>query len=278
MSFIRGRWPGVFGGFWRGPMEKESLLLPWRARVDVRMSEKIGQAIYYYGIFDPIVPEALWRLLDRGETGADIGANIGQNTSVLAARSGPNGHVIAFEPHPVTFAELRENQAFWRHCPFAAVQLENVALGGQDGEAVLATEGCLSDAALGGSGKGVLVPVRRLDDYLVHVPQVSVCKVDVEGHELSVLQGARETLQRKAIRDLVFEDFNPQPSQVTQLLQQNGFQVFRLYAGWLKPRLLPLEAPVKAGEHFSYNFLATLDPGRARRRFKGLGWRCLMHW
>jgi FkbM family methyltransferase len=267
-----------FARIGRQPQERESLLLPWHARVDVRMSEKVAQSIYYYGVFDPIVPEAIWRLLDCGETGVDIGANIGQNTSAMAARSGPTGRVIAFEPHPVTFAELRGNQAHWSNRSFAPVQLENTALGATEGEAMLATEGCLSDAALGGPGIGVKVPIRRLDDYAGPALRVGVCKMDVEGHELPVLAGASQTLQRRAVRDLIFEDFRPQPSPVTRALQEYGFKVYRLAAGWLKPRILPLDAPLEPNEEFSHNFLATLEPERARQRFEPAGWRCLMHW
>ena len=98
-----------FGRLGKKPGETEEVTLPWGARVLVRPKENVGADIYYYGIFDPIVPEAIWRLLDVGEAALDIGANIGQNTSAMAFRSGPAGSVIAFEPHPVTFGELRRN-------------------------------------------------------------------------------------------------------------------------------------------------------------------------
>ena len=55
--------------------------------------------------FDLISCEAIWRLLDEGELALDVGANIGYMTSLMAARLGKNGRVIAFEPHPVLFQE-----------------------------------------------------------------------------------------------------------------------------------------------------------------------------
>ena len=200
-----------FGRLGKKPGETEEVTLPWGARVLVRPKENVGADIYYYGIFDPIVPEAIWRLLDVGEAALDIGANIGQNTSAMAFRSGPAGSVIAFEPHPVTFGELRRNAERWagqRHSP---LQLENSALGAEAGRASLAVSGYLSGASLAREGEGVTVLVRRLDDCLTNKKPISVCKIDVEGHELAVLEGAKNTLSEGLIRDLIFEDFNPMP-------------------------------------------------------------------
>jgi hypothetical protein len=99
----------------------------------------------------------------------------------------------------------------------------------------------------------------------------------VEGHELEVLQGAARTLEQKLVRDIVFEDFQPQPSAVTVYLQAAGYQVFSLLAAWHKPVLLTLEELSKRnlGEYESTNFLATRDPDHARARFEGAGWKCL---
>jgi hypothetical protein len=163
----------------------------------------------------------------------------------------------------------------WPKAKRAQVELNNVALGQQDGEAILAATDYLSGASLRKEGSGVKVPVRRLDDFLRNVT-VGVCKIDVEGHELSVLEGADETLKRRAIRDLVFEDFNPQPSDVSKLLREHGFHIFELHERWLKPILKELNATGAIEPGFSYNYLATQNPERAAERFRSVGWHCLM--
>lgn len=43
-----------------------------------------GLDFWNVGVYDRIVPEAILRLLDRGETAIDIGANVGQDTSMMA--------------------------------------------------------------------------------------------------------------------------------------------------------------------------------------------------
>jgi len=264
-----------FRRLWHNKQAVETVRLPWGASVRVNTAENVGIDIYHYSIFDKIVPETIWRLLDKGETGVDVGANIGQNTSAMAFRSGPSGRVLAFEPHPSTFAELRENVSRWANQPYGQIQLVNEALGKEKGEAVLAVTGFLSGASLAAEGEGVKVSVRRLDEFLEGI-QVSVCKIDVEGHELDVLEGAKKTLKRKGIRDIIYEDFNAQPGPVAQLLRLHGFEIFRLVERWLKPVILPLEASSGNGVFFSYNYLATLDPHRAANRFRIPGWRCLI--
>lgn len=257
--------------------------LPWGAVVTVHTGEDIGSVIYYYGIDDKIVPETIWRLLDRSETAVEIGANIGQNCSAMAAKAGPAGRVMAFEPHPEIFAELKRNHERWPRARFAPIQFERVALGKTTGETVLVLPEEFTTnrgvAKLGNeldARRAIPVRVRRLDDCLASSEQVGVCKIDVEGHELAVLQGAEQTLCRRGIRDIVFEDFNPKPSAVTDFLQQRGFTIFELNEGWLKPRLAPLRATRPAASRFIYNYLATLDALRAQARFRMAGWHCLL--
>jgi FkbM family methyltransferase len=250
--------------------------LPWGASVQVSTAENVGIDIFCYGIFDKIVPEAIWRLAGAGEIAVDIGANIGQNTSAMAFKCGPQGRTIAFEPHPVTFPILAQNANGWRNANCSPVELNNVALGESDGEATLVSDNYLSGSSLTKQGKGVTVSVRRLDDFLRDLT-VGVCKIDVEGHELAVLKGAQQTLKRRAIRDLIFEDFNPKPSPVTEFLTQHGFEIFELHENWIKPRLSPMSLVNAPAAGFSSNYLATLDSKRALKRFRSPGWRCLLN-
>ena len=273
-----------FRRLWRPQPPEELIRLPWGAVVLAHTGENIGQALYYYGIFDKVVPEAIARLLDPGEVGVEIGANIGQNCSMMARTAGPRGRVLAFEPHPEIVLELRQNVARWNTKQFAPVQVEQVALGESESEAFLdygpefatnrGTASLRSHA--GGESNGASVRVRRLDSYLEEPLSVGVCKIDVEGHELGVLRGATGALERGAIRDIVFEDFNPQPGAVTTLLQQHGYEIFHLRESWLKPLLRPCADPETAGQPPSHNYLATLDPARTRQRFQRWGWKCLL--
>jgi FkbM family methyltransferase len=265
-----------------------SVRLPWGFTVKVQTNEHVGCDIFHYGIFDRIVPEAIYRLADESEVGVEAGANIGQNCSLLAFKTGPGGHVIVFEPHPEIFQELKFNANLWPEKTKREVQLENCALSDTPGEAWF-VDGAEFFHNRGSAslckgepetiqGRKYKVAVRRLDDFLPAPMTVGVCKIDVEGHELEVLKGAQQTLERRAIRDIIFEDFNPKPSPVTKLLAQYGFTIFELHETWLRPILAPISSGnVPRAGKFSSNYLATMDPGRAVKRFRSPGWRCLLN-
>ena len=273
-----------FRRMWHTEQPRELVRLPWGAELLVHTGETIGHGLYYYGIFDKVVPEAIERLLDAGEVGIEVGANIGQNCSLMARKAGAFGRVIAFEPHPEIVAELRHNAERWNRLRFAVPQIESVALGHTEGEAFLeirpefATNRGVASLRSDASPELSLVKVKvaRLDDYLGADTQVAVCKIDVEGHELDVLNGAAVALRRRGIRDIIFEDFAQQPSQVTALLYNYGYEVFRLDGGWLKPRLSAVTAP-PPNEQLGHNYLATLDPVRTCARYGPIGWRCFMY-
>jgi FkbM family methyltransferase len=272
-----------FGRFGKAPEAREVVELPWGASVKVHPRENVGSDIFHYGIFDRIVPEAIYRLADQGEWAVEIGANIGQNCSLMAYRTGSDGRVIAFEPHPEIFQELKGNLALWPEIIQRTIQLENVALGESSGEAWLG-DGLEFDHNRGSaslcdpaavSGRTFKVTLRQLDEYLPEPAKVGVCKIDVEGHELSVLKGASRALRRGAIRDVIFEDFTGMPSPVGTLLQEHRYTVFQLTASWWKPLLSEVRPGVKPPEGFSFNYLATLDPERVKSKFQAGGWRCL---
>jgi len=264
-----------------------SVTLPWGLTVKVRTNENVGSDIFHYGIFDPIVPETIYRLAEEGEVAVEVGANIGQNCSLMAFKSGPRGRVIVFEPHPEIFQELKFNASLWPDKTKRTIQLEDCALGETTGEAWL-VDGAEFDHNRGsaslcdgepktGQGGKYKVPVRRLDEFLTTPMAVGVCKIDVEGHELSVLKGAEQALSRRAIRDIIFEDFNPKPSAVTEFLTRNGFTIFELHETWIKPSLTPMNLEnVSCARSFSSNYLATLDAARAIKHFRSPGWRCLL--
>ncbi len=81
--------------------------------LEIDASETIGMAITKIGVYDAIVPEAILRLCDPGETALDIGANIGMNTGALALAAGPAGRVIAYEPHPKLHGGLQATIGRW---------------------------------------------------------------------------------------------------------------------------------------------------------------------
>ncbi len=134
-------------------------------------------------------------LADPRRVSVDAGANRGVWTEMLRRHS---RGVCAFEPNPKMFAELRR-------CARREVVTHPFALSDRTGSADLlvprgahgySNQGASLSARRIGDGRfGVVqVATRRLDD--LDLGPIGFIKVDVEGHELAVLEGACATLRR----------------------------------------------------------------------------------
>lgn len=249
--------------------------LPWGLDLRLDPNEAIGAAVWYWGVYDLAVSEAIWRLLDPGEHAADVGANTGYMTSIMAARAGARGRVTAFEPHPDLHAELMANVQRW---PVAAAPVTTVQAAISTGTGM----GRLRVPAGFASNRGLAtlaedgdleVPLRRLDETWAPGEAPALIKIDVEGHEAQVLAGGQALFSGRTVRDVVFEDHGSYPGVAAAALDAYGYALFRLGKGLLGPRLLPPTAPASPGE--APSLLATADPGRARARFRARGWAVL---
>ena len=261
----------------------EIVVLPWGDPIKVFANEIIGSGIWCYGVFDLIVGEAILRLLDKGEIALDIGANIGQFSTLMARRVGLNGKVVSFEPHPDIYQELIAN------CGIAIniqkiLDAHNSAVGRNSGSGTLIIPkefgGNRGTSRVGTAGPKdgdtTKIKIETLDEVCEALGSIGVCKIDVEGHEVEVLKGAAKTLQEKKIRDIIYEDVGLANTELRTILVAAGYTIFSMHTDIIKPRISAIAEKVKfkIGQE-GENFLATLDPDRAIRRFNGVGWKAL---
>jgi FkbM family methyltransferase len=191
-------------------------LIPVRRPVLVRLPDfsiyvrlddwAIGARIAVRRRYEPHVTAAMRPLLRPGGVFVDVGANVGYHTLTAAARVGPTGQVIAFEPR-------RDN------CDLLAMSLkvnsfDNVIV---HRLAVADAEGLMGFAMGGDSNGGILpgtpadsphqVQAVTLDAFLADAPRIDVVKIDIEGMEGRAHRGMRALLRRH--RSAVFTEFTP---------------------------------------------------------------------
>ncbi|MEW9553933.1 FkbM family methyltransferase [Nonomuraea sp. NPDC050783] len=160
----------------------------------------------YYEEFEVGVFE---RLASVSHSIIDVGANIGAYTCTGAARLPRDGMLIAFEPAPENAAYLRRNVG--HNDLDSRVTVEQMAVGAAPGELTIHLSGEQSGkhsaavANVGTSSGAVTVPMTSIDAYLdgSGLGPPDVIKIDVEGYEGFVLQGAAQTLT--ATPTLLFE-------------------------------------------------------------------------
>lgn len=251
------------------PGGRRTVVLPWGAAIEVDTAESVGSGIARLGVHEAAVTETMWRLADPTDLALDVGANIGYFTSLLASRA---GRVIALEAHPLLAERLRAHAARWpgtiEVLPVAASASAGTArLGEPEG---FARNAGTSSLELAGE-RGFEVETVALDQVIGTAP-VGICKLDVEGHEPQVLDGLHQALAEGRVRDLFFEEHEPLPTPVSTRLTDHGYRIFSLRARLDRVTLGP---PEDAPRDDAPTYLATLDPERARRRLRGLGWRSL---
>ncbi len=266
-------------------MEKSVVRLPWGDEITIRPDECIGCAIWYYGIFDLIVAEALARLVDEGDCVLDVGSNIGQMTSLLRRLVGPTGRVDAFEPHPDLFDELMANYDSWGcHDRESIVNLHQIGLSDVNGRAqMILPESWDTNRGIGRINdlsetdeRKIEIDIRTLAKMIPEGQNIGMCKIDIEGHEYKAFMGAEALLKNHQIRDIVFEELNPFPTEVHLLLKSHGYKIFALWTSALRPVLSELKEDfITPTTRDGMNYLATIDPNRARKRFAGLGWKVM---
>ena len=169
-------------------------------RMNLDLADPEQLKVYFYGHYhERYEADLVQRLLADDDVFWDIGANVGYFTLVAATALNHRGRIIAFEPGKNAYARLTENLAL---NPYRNIQTFPVAVADREGEAVLHLAGDIADtsaslypAGPAQAGQEVCRTV-ALDHFLraENLPPPDLIKLDAEGAELAVLQGAHELI------------------------------------------------------------------------------------
>jgi FkbM family methyltransferase len=157
----------------------------------------------------------------------DVGANVGSYTLLACRAVGAEG--CAFEPIPATYARLLENVRL-NHLE-GTVQCSNVGVGSAQGTLRFTANLNTTNHALAegeSSAASIEVPVVTLDEVL-RDKNPSLIKIDVEGYETAVLQGASNTLKKPSLNSVIMElngsgeRYHHRESAILDMMRGHGF-------------------------------------------------------
>ena len=240
--------------------------------IKIKTNDAVGKAIYDFGVYELAVSELIYRLIDKNSICIDGGANVGF-MSLLMAKRANLGKVYSFEASP-EIGEILVNNAY-RLNDFKNIDIRLKGLSNEKTKLRFKINNYNS-----GESK-----VTNTDDYDIEVdgvlldeeipPSEKIClfKLDVEGHELQVLEGAENLLSKHKISHIIYEDHQGYPSNVSDLLEKHGYKILKLNKGFWKP----LIGPPETIQHISYepsNYIATIAKEYVREKLKPIGWQC----
>ena len=189
--------------FLEGRRTIEAFGLKW----EVRDGELIDGCMIRGHAWEPASTSLVQTVVRPGQTVMDIGANIGYYTCLMAKLVGDSGFVLAFEPMDEAYIAMSRNCALNN---FTNVRLYRDGLGDK-------TElmECTFNYSWPENPPAVRVPplptrtrVWRLDDFVVEydeIPKLDFIKIDVDGYERRVIEGAKATLLK--LRPIMLVEF-----------------------------------------------------------------------
>lgn len=197
----------------------------------------IGKSLECYGEWSEFEIDILRQFIKEGDTVFDVGANIGTHTVAFSRMVGKTGQVFAFEAQPRLEKILAANIEL-NNCGNVVWDLR--AIGPADGKLTLSPLPSDDTAFNFGTGSagvgGADVDMLAIDTFAAEMSP-SVIKIDVEGMELDVIRGARQTIERckPVLYFDVGDDGGLDGDEIDALLREIGYIAYWSVGAYFNP-------------------------------------------
>ncbi|SHN21934.1 methyltransferase, FkbM family [Cyclobacterium lianum] len=207
----------------------------------VDITKGMGNAIFWRGAHDWAPLFVLERVLQKGATFIDVGANQGEYTLWGLRKVGPQGKVIAYEPSERLFRHLEENLGLNPEYKQVAIA-RKMGLSDAPGKLKLYTKSGINE------GVNSMFPSEEHDIFLneielstldkeveiLNLQAVDCLKIDVEGAELHVLRGAERTI--KKFKPVIITEVNQtsceaagyETLEILEFLKDRNYKLFKI--------------------------------------------------
>ena len=199
------------------------------------LSDYVEHAIYF--AFKDTAQDALFSLCKPGSIIIDIGTNIGYVLLNFARIVGSSGLVFGFEPNPLTYNRCLENISL---NDFSNIKVLNTALGDVSREGILIVpynrnRGEAYISSTKPPDHGIKVAITTLDRFVKenYITKIDLIKIDVEGYEFNVLNGAKETLKKYKpilfieVDDELLQRQNIFPNKLIEFISSFGYSIVK---------------------------------------------------
>ena len=193
--------------------------------LDIR--DSIDRQIFFDGYYEEAQTKILIETIKRHkiEHFIDVGANIGVY-SLIVAKNFPNIKIDAFEPHNGAFDRMKEN--ILENNFSKIIEHHNLALSNENKEGYLLANSRYGEYQSGGAKvntKGEMkISQVRGDDLIKDTDNIIAIKIDVEGFELSVLQGIENLIKNNKVF-LQIEIFDQELEETSKFLDVHNFKL-----------------------------------------------------
>lgn len=205
----------------------------------------LSVSLVMYGQWESWIEKHLMQMANEGDTVVDCGANMGYYSVILGRIIGESGKLYSFEPNPRIYDILKKNLLIngLSGCTAFNMALNSKGKGNDfmwvkphESGGGFITRDKETDISKDGFQK-IDIKTGRLDDVLPIKSQVDVMKIDVEGCEPDVINGAKKVIERSQNIKLVvelspsgWEGQGHNPTELFDYLEQCGFS-FKMAMG-----------------------------------------------
>ena len=189
------------------------------------------------GHYEPLLAKILLKLAAKSEIFVDIGANTGFY-SISAAKENPTLEIHAIEPQPQVFNLLNEN-IFLNNLE-SQITLHNLGIGAKTDELTMFIPKFTGTVGASfknlhedeGDAEEIAVKVNTMDNLAIS--NINLMKIDVEGYESFVLEGAKQTLLENKPTLIVellrkwMKPFNTTPQEFLEKMSNFGYVAFAI--------------------------------------------------